>query len=392
MLPAPHVDILCDVAHHIDDLLVFIEVQSFLREIAEAYGIANIELTLVDGFQSEQHLDECRLACAVVAHDAHLLVTREVVIEILQDDDVAAVPFFSVCFRHILALENLRPDVDVARLQPELSLFDALFGHTLQFVESFFARTGFMSTGLRHSSHPFQLAPVEVVGTHNLGACIVDTLLTFLKIVAEVAAISVDGTVVKFKDEIAHTVEEESVVGHHEERFVASREIALEPNNHIEVEMVCRFVENEHVWLREQDIGQGDTLLLTAAELPHGLVEVADVQLRQNLFGAQHLLGLTLMVETGIEDRFLGIELRRLFKIANAEVVAIDDATTVIAVAPRQERQQSRLTRTVLCDEPYPLPLGNAERDVFEKNLRSERLRQVLYYEIWISHVFRESC
>ena len=47
MLTATHIDIFGDVAHHVDDFLLFVELQPLLREIAEAHGVADVETAFV---------------------------------------------------------------------------------------------------------------------------------------------------------------------------------------------------------------------------------------------------------------------------------------------------------------------------------------------------------
>ena len=86
VLTAPHVDILGNVGNHVNHFLLFVELQSFLREIAEAHRITNVELPTVDGLLSEQHLDERALARSVISHDSHLLEACEVVVEVFENN------------------------------------------------------------------------------------------------------------------------------------------------------------------------------------------------------------------------------------------------------------------------------------------------------------------
>ena len=266
---AAHVDIVGNVAHHINHLLLVVKCHAFLREIAEAHGLSNVKASVVGLFQSEQHLDKGGFSCAVVAHDAHLLIAGKIVVEILENDIV-----FTPCLRDILTLEYLAADINIARLEPHLPLFDALFGRFLQFVESLLAVSCLVASGLWHTAHPFQLFAVEVVGTGYFSSCVVDTLLAFFEIIAEIAAIGIDGLVVEFKDEVAYTVEEESVVCHHEQCLVATGKKSLQPLNHVKVEVVGGLVKNEHVGLCNEHIGQGHTPLLSTAELTPGFGEV----------------------------------------------------------------------------------------------------------------------
>ena len=89
------------------------------------------------------------------------------------------------------------------------------------------------------------------------------------------------------------------------------------------VEMVGGFVENQQIGFGEQHVGECDTFLLSATQLPHGLVEVANLQLRQHLFGFQHLIGIALVVEAGIEHTLVRVEPWRLFQESNPQVAMI---------------------------------------------------------------------
>ena len=161
-----------------------------------------------------------------------------------------------------------------------MSFLQSLFGHALQFVERLLAVSCLVSAGLWHASHPLQFRAVQVVGACYFGPSVVYALLPFLKIVRVVAAIGVDGVVVKFQNDGAHAVQEEAVVGHHQQSLVASLQKSLQPLNHLEVEVVGRLVEYQQVGLGNEHVGQRHALLLSARELFHRLVEVANLQLR----------------------------------------------------------------------------------------------------------------
>ena len=72
-----------------------------------------------------------------------------------------------------------------------------------------------MATCLWHASHPFQLRTVQIVGTRHFSTTIVDTLLTFLQIIGIVTTVGVDGLVVQFKNNGAHTIQKETIMRYH---------------------------------------------------------------------------------------------------------------------------------------------------------------------------------
>ena len=139
----------------VNHFLLFVELQSLLREIAEAHGFAHHDTSLVNGHLSQQHLDKRRFARAVIAHNTHFLESREIVVEVVEDCNA---PLESL--RDILALENLGTDIHIAGFQSQLPFLDALLCHALQFIESFLAIAGLMASGLWHASHPFQFGAI----------------------------------------------------------------------------------------------------------------------------------------------------------------------------------------------------------------------------------------
>ena len=235
-----------------------------------------------------------------------------------------------------------------------------------------------MASCLGLSAHPFQFPPIEVVGAGNLRTGVVDTFLMLVKIIRIVAAIGIDGAVVEFQDNGANSVEEETVVSDHQERAVASVQIAFQPLNHFKVEMVGGLVENDEVGLRNQHIGQGYPLLLASRELSHGLVKVLDFQLGKYLLGLQYLLGLSLMVETGIEHALFGVENGCLLEHSHTQIAPVDNLSVVVAFLSRKDRKQGRLSRSVLGNESHLLSFGYRERDILEQHLGAERFRKVL--------------
>ena len=75
-----------------------------------------------------------------------------------------------------------------------------------------------MPSGARHPAHPVELGAVEIVGACYFGIARIYSLLPLLEIVAVVAFIRVDGVVVQLHNDGTDTIEEISVVRHHQQR------------------------------------------------------------------------------------------------------------------------------------------------------------------------------
>ena len=325
---------------------------------------------------AQEHLDEGGLTGAVVAHDAHLLEAGEVVVEVAQDD------FFGrPGFGDVLTLEDFRTDVDVLALEAHLPFLDALPGFGLEFVESFLAVAGLVSAGLGLTAHPVEFAAIEVVGVLEFGSAVIHPLLPLFEIIGVVALIGEERLGVELDDEIADAVEEIAVVRHHEQRLVATGEKAFKPLDHFEVEVIGGLVEDEEVGVGDECVSQCYAFLLSAAELPHRLVEVGDFQLRENLFRLQYFLFVALMIETGLEHGFALVEPRRLNQTGHPQSVAIDHLASVSPLLAHEDGEQGGLARSILRNKAHALPFSNGEGDVFEEYFRAEPLGEVLHVE-----------
>ena len=155
--------------------------------------------------------------------------------------------------------------------------------------------------------------------------------------------------------------------------------------------MVGGLVENEQVGFSYQHVGKSHTFLLSAAELPHGLLQVADFQLCENLLCPQHLLFLAVVVETGVEHRFLGVELRCLFEYSHLYVATEDYASAVASLLAGNDGEEGGFSGSVFGNEPHFLPLRHAEADVLEKHERAKRLGEVAHLQHWSFLCHRQS-
>ncbi len=357
--PATQVDVVGNVGYHVYDLFVLVKLQSLLREIPEAYRLAYVKLSSVRRHESQEHFHKGGFACAVVSDNAHFLEPGEIVVEVVQDDFLPSVVL--KLLGNVLALEYFRPDVHVAGLQAHLPVFYALLGFGFKLVEGLFAVSCFVPASLWHAAHPLQLGAVEIVGPCDFRPLVVYPLLAFLQVIAVVAPVGVDALIRQFEDDVAHMVEEVAVVGHHEQGEGGAAQISLQPDNHLKVQMVGRLVKQQKVGVVEQGVGQGHPLLLTAAQLSHGLLQVGDVELRQDLLGPQDLFLIALMVEASVKHRLFGVELRRLLQVANLQSVAPDDGTALVALVSGENGHECRFSRSVMCDEAHFLSFRDRE-------------------------------
>ena len=390
---ASEVDVFGYLADGVDDLHLLVELHAVLTVVAEADGLADDEAAAVGLHQAEQHLDERALPRSVSPDDAKLLVAREVVVEVLEDDAV------SEAFADVFRLEDFAADVGGLRLQLHLLLFQMAVGAFLQVVESLLAVAGLMAASLGHAPHPLELCAVEVRGPRHLSPRHLEPLGTLLEIVGIVAVIGIDGLVVHLEDDGTDAVQEVTVVRHHQQRHAGTGEVVLEPLYHLQVEVVRRFVEDEHVGLHDEGVGQRHALELSARKLGQRLVELGDEELREDGLGAclvvprlehlhavenrlQSLLAprghaclvfayevrrLVPMPEASLDDGEVEGIAGRLLQVADPQAVAVDDLPLVGLVGAAQDVEQGAFARSVLGNKAHLLPFAYAEAEVREE-------------------------
>ena len=87
-----------------------------------------------------------------------------------------------------------------------------------------------------------------------------------------VAGVALDATLFQLEDAVGRAVDEVAVVGDDGHRPPVVPHVSLQPGLAREVEVVVRLVEEEHVWLLDQQPRQPDQLLLPATELTNWLI------------------------------------------------------------------------------------------------------------------------
>ena len=359
MPSSPKVDIFGNAPHRVDDFHLFVENHPVLRIIPELHRLAHDDPSAVRLHQTQQNLDEGRLAGAVIPYDTHFLIPRESIKEIFQDDFIR-----SVTFANVVGLEDFATDIRRFHLQRHALFHRFTFCHFLQFVKRFLTITRLMPSGARHAAHPVQFRTIKVVGTRHLGIRCVDTFLTFLQIIAIVPFVSIYGTVVQFQYDGTNPIQKITVVCHHQQTQLGTFQITFKPLYHFQVEMIGRLVQNQQIRFGNQHIGQGHPFKLPARQRRNLLIERMDFQLRQdllrpvlvvpgffplhpveNLFqtrvsGRIHTIFIfpyqighgIAMAETSLDDRQIGRIRRRLFQIAHIQVAAEHHASFVISV------------------------------------------------------------
>ncbi len=206
---------------------------------------------------------------------------------------------------------------------------------------------------------------------------------------AEIAGKGQQTAAVEFDDAGRNVVEKAAVVGDEQDAALVVAQQAFEPDDGVEVEMVGRFVEQQHVGCADQRAGQRHAFLHAARQgaqnaipieveavqrgldpvaqapgvggvepgldhvhaLHQGLV-VAAAELRGQLFVfGQQSRQLAHAGRDRIEHRHLGCEFRLLFDIGDLQPLLHDQQAVVQLRQPGQNFQQRRFAAAVAADQ-----------------------------------------
>ncbi len=209
--------------------------------------------------------------------------------------------------------------------------------------------------------------------------------------------------------DVAHrAVEERAVVRHHDERAAIRREEALEPLEALEVQVVRRLVQEQHVEPGEQDGCEHDSRRFATGQPCGSAVEV-DTEAQVGAHGScsclevvgaerhdvverhrvavtcrvapvrervRRLLELTLgrgharTAREDVEDRLARLEEPLLIEIADGQLLRrAYDRARVGTLEPGDDPEQRRLARAVGPDEADPGPWADGECDLIENDL-----------------------
>ena len=234
---------------------------------------------------------------------------------------------------------------------------------------------------------------------------------------------------VQLQRPFGHQIQEVAVVGHQDDAAREGLEVVLQPRHRLGVEVVGRFVEQQHVGLGQQQPGQGHAALLTAGQVGrfpvvrraaqgvHGhfdaRVDVPDVagvdlflqgrhlghQLVGVFLGHFHGDGVEavdplLLLAPGLDvlaDVQAVVELGLLLEVAALDSVGGACLAGELGVQPGHDLQQGGFTRAVDPDDADLGVVVEAQPNVFEDLLAAGKgLGQTLHLEnILLRHEVR---
>ena len=251
------------------------------------------------------------------------------------------------------------------------------------------------------------------------GLLLLGMLLDIARIIALVFSYLAVG---QFEDARRHAVEEITVMGYDEDAAAIRQEIAFQPFQHVHVEMVRRFIEEQIIRPADEGLGQIDARLLAARKALDRPVHVGfrkaqaldDFPRHRFVFIAAEPLEPFLHAGIAVHQAFIiGMGLHGLFdslqilfqlhdvlpglgnRLAQGHIVGVGDillqiadgftfrndkGPVVVVLFAHEALEQRRLPGPVGPDEADPFAPADFKTHIMEYRMHSKRLTQFLYF------------
>ena len=245
----------------LERVLVRVQIRAALVDVAHLHGLPDHELPAVGLLLAGDHPEQGGLAGAVGADHAHDPALRERKVELLHQQPVTE-PLHQVLGNDDLVAQPGRGgDQDlVAPIVGGLFLGQQLLVGVESRLALRLARPG-------REPHPLELAG-EVLLAGRLALLFIGQPVPLLLEPAGIVPLPGDpGAAVELEDPPRDVVEEVPVVRDRDDRARKVGQVALQPLHRLGVEVVGRFVEEQHVGLLEQETAEGHAAFFAAREL-----------------------------------------------------------------------------------------------------------------------------
>ncbi len=327
-------------------------------------------------FLPGDHAEERRLAGSVGTDDADDAAGRKLERKIVDQQPVA-----------VSLLQPVGLDDDIAETlaggNHDLSVAGAPFGRRLdQFVVGLDAGLRLGLARLGALAHPFALTRQRPLAGRFLASLLGHALGLLFQVGRVVALVGDAPATVELEDPAGHVVQEVSVVGDHQHRTGIFAKMLFQPSDRFCVEVVRRFVEEQQVGLRQQQLAERHPALLATGKIVDGgisrraaqcihrhldlAVQVPEVLRVDDVLQLRALLGRFVRIVhhqlvVAVEDRSLVgdpfhhvagdvevlVELRLLRQVADGGALRDPGLPREFLVEPSHDPQYRRLAGTV---------------------------------------------
>ena len=348
-----------------------------LGEIADLHLRPHDALARVEVDDAGQDLQQRGLARAVVPHERDLPAALQLEVEAAIDPHLAVRlrRAFERQDAHARALGLGKADPHRLRLGGQL---DAL--ELLQALDHALGAGGRRVPRAVAHDEVFHVGDLDLLLLPQLhDALLLRLLLAQIELV--VAVIELQAAALQGGDHPADRVDEGAVVRDQEDGAGIRLQIALEPEQGVDVEMVGRLVEQQQVRLAEQEPRQRHAHRPAAAERVHRALEVGHLEAEphEDRLGPRHEPALRLREIGGRagEHGLLGDRRVLLRQIADRGAALERQRPAVRLLDAQQDLEERRFSRAVGAHQGQAVAAVDLQRGAVQHDLPAERLVNV---------------
>ena len=236
-----------------DDLIdgeLRLDVRVALVHVGYLDRLTHFERAGIGLLQAHYHAEEGRLTSAVRSDDAHDAARRQHEVEILDELLLAESLADAVCLDDFVAQARAVGDEYLELFLTLLLLFIE------QLVVAVEARLALCLTCLGRHANPLELALQRFAAFAGHLLLLLHALGLLLEPRGVVALPGNAFAPVEFKNPACHVVEEVTVVRHGNHRALVLRQVLFEPVDALGIQVVRRFVEQQHVGLLQEQAAE----------------------------------------------------------------------------------------------------------------------------------------
>src|SRR5690625_1307717 len=260
-----------DIFHNIDHTLLFVECDPSLGVVPEYDRFSYNNFTCIDWLTTGQEIQKCALPHSVLTYYSDAFSATEGVTKIIQNDGV--IKFFV----HIFQLQDLSPQTGHVGFQPYFRSIVRTQRLFFNLIKCIF--TGFRFRGPRFGPppHPLQLFFIELPDFLLPGLPCLFPFRLFLQKVTVVPIVLIEMAAFQLENLVTDSVQEISVVSHHEDRFSRLKQVIFQPLDHLYVQMVGGFVQQKQIGFINQKKCKSFPYTLVSGKRVSRLIEIPDV-------------------------------------------------------------------------------------------------------------------
>ena len=250
----------------LEDVVVAFQRVAALVHVGQLHGRADNDLAGVRLFLAGDHLEQGRLTGTVRADDADDGAGRHQEAQVVEQQAVAELLGDVLELHHRIAQALARRDEDF------IGLVALLVIDRLQLFQAGQAGLALGAAALGVLARPLQFLLDRLLASLFLVVFLLQALILLGQPVGVVALPRNAAAAVQFQDPLGGVVQEVAIMGDRHDGAGVARQELFQPLHRLGVEVVGRFVEQQHVRLLQQQAAQRHAALLTTGQLSdHGI-------------------------------------------------------------------------------------------------------------------------